>query len=205
MDILVGIIAIIVGALFCFQGIVAMRLVIALWGLFVGFNFGAGLVSAITGDGFLSTVLGWVIGIICALLFGLFAYLYYAVAVVIAMASVGFLIGSAVMVALNVSWNWVIILVGVIVGVLLAALAIAVNLPTIILIVISALGGATAIVGGLMFLFGQLNVSEFTVGSVTATIDESWWLWVLYIVLAVLGIVSQAREVSNDRDMSEEW
>ena len=167
MDILVGIIAIIVGALFCFQGIVAMRLVIALWGLFVGFNFGAGLVSAITGDGFLSTVLGWVIGIICALLFGLFAYLYYAVAVVIAMASVGFLIGSAVMVALNVSWNWVIILVGVIVGVLLAALAIAVNLPTIILIVISALGGATAIVGGLMFLFGQLNVSEFTVGSVT--------------------------------------
>ncbi|MEZ5121190.1 MAG: hypothetical protein R2736_06405 [Solirubrobacterales bacterium] len=47
------------------------------------------------------------------------------------------------MVALDVSWTWVVILVGVVLGALLAFAAIAADLPMVLLIVLSALGGAS--------------------------------------------------------------
>jgi len=41
-----------------------------------------------------------------AILFGLIAYLYYEVAVVLAMAAIGFALGTGLMVALGVRWSW---------------------------------------------------------------------------------------------------
>ncbi len=42
-DILLGLLAVAAGALFCFRGAFAFRIVIPIWGAFVGFGFGAGL------------------------------------------------------------------------------------------------------------------------------------------------------------------
>ena len=61
-DILIGIFALIVGLVFCFSGYFAMRVVIPIWGAFAGFMFGAGLVDNFTDEGFLASVLGWVVG-----------------------------------------------------------------------------------------------------------------------------------------------
>ncbi len=204
-NIVIGILAVLVGALFCFWGVAAMRGVIAVWGAFVGFTLGAGLISAWTDANFLGNALGWIVGIALALLFALISYLYYAVAVTLAMASIGFALGTALMVALGVSWNWVIILVGVIAGVLLAWACLAMNLPAILLVVLSAFGGSTAIVGGLMFLFGQIHTTEFQRGDITARIQDHWWWWVLYVVIAVVGIVAQARLLGRSRDLREQW
>ncbi|MBM7366547.1 TM7S3/TM198-like domain-containing protein [Gordonia hydrophobica] len=204
-SILIGLLAIVIGALFCFRGVVAMRVVIAIWGAFVGFNLGAGIVSALTGDGYLSTALGWIIGIVGALLFAFIAYLYYAVAVTLAMASIGFALGTALMVALGVTWNWVVILVGVIVGILLAVAAIMLNLPALLLIVFSALGGSTAIVGGVMLLVGTIETSDFTRAAITSTIGDDWWWYLAYVALVIAGIVAQARMLGADRDLQAQW
>lgn len=204
-SVVIGILAIIAGAVFCLWGIVAMRIVITIWGAFVGFNLGAGLISAITGDGYLATALGWIIGVAVAILFALLAYLYYVVAVVLAMASIGFALGATLMTALGVSWNWVIILIGVVVGVLLAWAAIALRLPAVLLVVLSALAGSTAIVGGLMLLTDTLTTSEFTDGAVTRTIGDHWWWWALYALFAVVGIVTQLRMIGQDRDLQQQW
>jgi hypothetical protein len=75
-DLILGLVAIAAGALFCFAGYLAFRLIIPLWGFFAGFAFGAGLISSITGDGFLRTLLGWAVGLGCALVFALLAYLF---------------------------------------------------------------------------------------------------------------------------------
>ncbi len=80
-DVVLGILAVLAGAVFCFRGLPAMRIVIAFWGAFAGFGLGAALVAAIGGDSYLSTALGWVVGILVAILFAVLAYLYYAVAV----------------------------------------------------------------------------------------------------------------------------
>ena len=65
-DWVVGLLAIAVGALFCFRGFMTMRIVIPVWGAFTGFFLGAGLISAITDDGFLRSALAWVVAIIGA-------------------------------------------------------------------------------------------------------------------------------------------
>ncbi len=202
---IVAILAICVGALFCFWGIAAMRVVIAVWGAFAGFNLGAGLVSAIGNEGFLTSALGWIVGILIAVLFALLAYLYYAVAITLMMATIGFVLGTAAMAAFGVTWNWLVIAIGVIIGVLLAWAAIAVNLPAILLVVFSALGGSTAIVGGVMMLSDQLHTSEFTSPSVTAHISHSWWWYALYLGLALVGIIVQARMLRTNADLREQW
>ncbi|NOX32003.1 MAG: DUF4203 domain-containing protein, partial [Actinobacteria bacterium] len=140
-DLVVGIIALVMGAVFCFRGYLAMRIVIPLWGAFAGFMFGAGIVA---GDaGFLATALGWIVGLGVAVVFGLIAYLYYEVSVIIGMLAIGFVLGTSVMVALGITWSWLIITGGVVLGLALASVGIVGNLPMLLLTVLTALAGAS--------------------------------------------------------------
>lgn len=198
-DIVVGILAIAVGALFCFRGYLAMRVIIPIWGAFVGFFVGAALVAAFTDASFLTNLLGWIVGLVVAVLFGAIAYLYYEVSVLIVMASVGFTIGTTVMVALDVTWSWLIILVGVGLAVVLAFLAIAADLPTVLLVVLTALAGSSVVVLGLMLLFGRAETAEFRTEIFVQEIDDQWWWYVIYAALAIAGIIAQIRVVENLR------
>lgn len=198
-DIVVGLFAILVGALFCFRGYLAMRLVIPVWGALAGFVFGAGLVSSITDEGFLSTVLGWLVGLAVALVFAAIAYLYYEVAVLIGMAAIGFALGTSVTVALGVRWSWVIVLVGVFVGALLAFVAIAADLPMVFLTLLTALAGSSTVVTGLMLLFGVVSTDEFDSAATTEVLDDDWWWYGLYVVIAVAGVITQLRDTARLR------
>ncbi len=198
-DIVVGVLAIAVGALFCFRGYLAMRVIIPIWGAFVGFFVGAALVAAFTDASFLTNLLGWIVGLVVAVLFALIAYLYYEVSVLIVMASVGFTIGTTVMVALDVTWNWLIILVGVAVAVGLAFLAIAADVPTLLLVILTALAGSSAVVLGIMLLVGTAETADFRTEIFVQEIDDQWWWYVIYGVLAIAGIVAQIRVVENLR------
>ena len=168
-DLVVGVLAVTIGGLFCFRGYLAMRLVIPAWGALAGFALGAGLVASFTDDTFLGSLVAWLVGLAGGLLFALIAYLYYEVSVMIAMASIGFTLGAAGMVALNVTWSWLIVLVGVIVGGALAFLAIVADLPTVLLVVLSSMAGATAIVAGVMLFTGDLDTADFTCRSINGT------------------------------------
>jgi len=205
-DILFALLAIAAGVLFCFAGFVAFRLVIPLWGAFVGFALGAGVVAGAGGDGFLRTSLSWLVGLAVALVFALLAYLFYEVAVVLATASIGIALGTTVMVALGVDWTWVIAIAAVAAGILLAVLAIAVNLPLVLLIVLSAFGGASAITTGLMLLFGTIDTADFDHDRVTAEAGDHWWWYVIYLALAVAGLVVQGRAARGlTRSLRETW
>lgn len=204
-DIWIGILAVLVGAVFCFRGFLAMRFVIAIWGAFAGLNLGAALEAAINNDGFLTTALGWITGIVLAVIFSVLAYLYYAVAVTLTMASVGFFLGAGAMVAVGVTWNWVVVLVGALIGVALAVLTLAINLPAIILVLVSVLGGAVVIIGGVMLLVGTLNTETFNDGMLLVDINVGWWWFAMYIVLVVLGILAQMRMLGDERSVREQW
>jgi hypothetical protein len=198
-DVIVGLLAVLIGAMFCFRGYLAMRIIIPIWGALAGFFFGAGLVANVTDDGFLTTVVGWAVGIGFALLFGLLAYLYYEICVLIAMVAIGFALGTTLMVALGVSWSWLITLAGLAAGVALAFLAIAGNMPAVLLIVLSAFGGASAMVAGALLVVGELTTDDFTDQLASETLDLSWWWYAAYVVLAVVGIVAQVRYVESIR------
>lgn len=202
-DVVVGIIAILTGAVFCFRGYLAMRIVIPLWGAFAGFMLGAGVTAG--SDGFLGSALGWLVGFAVAVVFALIAYLYYEVSVMIGMAAIGFVLGTSLMVALGVTWNWVIVLSGVVLAVVLAFVAIAGDLPMVLLTVLTALAGASTIVGGLMLLFGAVDLDEFDSAATTETLTD-WWWYAIGAALAVLGIVVQFGDTERRRaTMREAW
>ncbi|HXV32640.1 MAG TPA: DUF4203 domain-containing protein [Gaiellaceae bacterium] len=205
-DVIFALLVILAGGLFCFFGYLAFRVIIPIWGAVVGFSLGAGLIAAATDEGFLRTGLAWIVAIGLAVLFALLAYLFYWVAVVLAMGSIGFALGTAVMGALGVDWSWVVVLVGVLAGTALALLAIVADLPMILLVLLSALAGASAVTAGLMVLTGAIETEEFTDEAVTAQAADDWWWYLVYGVLAAAGIVYQLQAMAQVRgSMRDDW
>ena len=204
--IVVGIIAVLIGALLCFRGYVTMRVIISLFGAFVGFLLGAGLVAGVTDSSFGQLALSWLVGIIGAVLFGVLAYFSYQVAVVIGMAAIGFTIGTTVMAAVGVGSQAATVAVGLVAGALLAVIAIATDLPAVILVVLTALAGASVTVAGVMVIAGTIGINRMTAEGVSAEMSRGWWWYVLYGGLAVLGIIAQLRAQSRGpRTMRQQW
>lgn len=205
-DVVFGLVALVAGLVFCFRGFLTMRVVIPIWGAFAGFSLGAGLIAELTDNRFLRTAAGWMLGLGLALVFGLLAYLYYEVSIVIGAGAIGFVLGSTLMVALNVTWTWVIVLVGVAAGALLAAAAIVGDLPMIVLTVLTALGGASATVAGLMLLTGTLTSDDLTRPSITEKVDDSAAWWIIYAALALFGMVAQIKALDSlTMSVRAEW
>jgi hypothetical protein len=185
--------------MFCFRGYLLMRIVIPVWGFFVGFALGGAIISAITDRAFLGTVLGWIIGVVIGVVFAFIAYTYYAVAVVLTMGTVGYLLGSTLMVALDIRWNWLVIAVGVVVGFVLALGAVLIDLPTVVLTVVTALSGATAVIGGVMLIVNRLDLADLGDDAITSQINASWGWWLAYLVLALAGVFAQVQATENVR------
>lgn len=205
-DIVLGLFAILAGVVMLFAGQLVLRFVIPIWGFFAGFAFGAGLWAGLADERFLGTVLGWVTGFVFALIFAVFAYLYYAVAVIIAMAAFGFAIGAGLVAALGIDWNWLAVLVGLVVGAVIGIVSVMGNMPMIVLAVASAIAGAVSTVAGLMLVFGQLDSADFTKATVTSAIHASWFWYALVVVLALVGIVAQTRQrLETRRSVREAW
>lgn len=195
-DLVFGLLAIVVGLFLCLRGQWALRILIAIWGAFVGFTVGAGLVSSFTGQGFLDTVWGWVAGVIVGVVFAALAYLYYAVGIVLAMAAMGFVLGGTIASALGITGGWLHLLIGALCGAALALVAVLANLPQIILIVVSALTGASILIGGIIVVVGVVENAEDVAEIGVA--DQPWW-YAAYLVAAVIGIIVQLRLVSTPR------
>jgi len=196
-DVVLGALALLVGLLLCFRGSGAMRVLLALWGAFVGFGLGAGLVAALTDQGYLETVTGWLVAIVLAVLLAALAYVFFAVAVVLAFASMGFVLGRTVAAALGADEPWVLTVVGLAGGVLLGLLAVVTNLPELVLIVVSAFAGASVAVAGLLLVLDRFDVDDVTAARVPLADQPVWYVGQL--VLAVVGIVVQLRHTRRRR------
>jgi len=193
-DIILGVLAIIAGGAMLVAGRFVLRLLIPIWGFFAGFAFGAGIVAAFADEHFLGTVLGWVLGLVFAVICAVLAYLYYYVAIVLAMGAAGFAIGSGIVVAFGISWNWVAVLVGLAFGIVFGLVSVFANVPMIVLVVVGSFAGAVGVTGGLMLLVGSLDSADFSRGDFTDTVSNSFGWSLLLLALAVGGIVIQSMQ-----------
>jgi hypothetical protein len=202
-DVIAGVLAIVVGIVFCYQGYIAMRIAIAVWGAFVGFGLGASIGG--DADGILSTAWSWGLGVILAVVFAALAYLYYEVSIALAMGSIGFVLGASVLVAFGVTWSWLIVLSGLALGIVLAFLAIVGDLPTMLLIILSAMAGASAITAGIMLFTGQLDSDQITrSAAITDELHGHWYWYVIWGAAAISGLIvqlqSSAQRAATVRD-----
>ena len=82
-------------------------------------------------------------------------------------------------------------LVGVVVGVVVAAVTIIFNIQKWVIIFFTATGGAGVIVGSLLFALGVINVADIGDNAVQAALQDSIFWTIIYVVLAILGFLSQ--------------
>jgi len=204
-DFLIGLLALILGLGVTFLGLRLFFIMLPIWGFIAGFYLGAEAWTAIFGDNFLSTVTGWVLGLLVGIVFAVLAFLFWYVGAIIAVGSVGATLGSGLMVAFNVNTDWVIFIVAAIGAILFAVIAVVFFLPVYMVIVSTAFLGATAVTAGIMLIFNVVDKEAFHWGSAFGIIEESWWWFLVWAVIAGLGIAYQLMSMAAVRLPEERW
>ena len=89
---------------------------------------------------------------------------------------------------------------------MLAFVALVADLPMALLTVLTAMAGASAIVAGLMLVFGVTDVGDFDSAQTTKVLADDWWWYAIYLVLAVGGMIAQFLDVERRRDtLRDAW
>lgn len=212
MEIIIGILLILIGLAVAFFGLRFWFILLPVFGAVAGFFLGARLIQDLFGTGFLSTATSWIVGIVLAIGFALLSwFVWYAGAIILA-GAVGASLFSGIMHALFTNpWGWTLFIIALIGAIIFAAIALFLNLPLYIVIVNSALGGASLAVAGLMTILGMITLTELANGATVAVVDESrfqgaGWLWViLWIIVAILGMLFQLQSMASVRLPEEKW
>jgi len=200
---IIALIAVLVGAAFCFAGFRFFLLLLPIWGFVVGFNVGTDATSAIFGDGTFATVTSWVVGFVLAILFAIFSYLWYWLAVALLGGSVGYIIGSSAWGLIGNEHGLVAFAIGLVCAVALAIAVLALNVPKLLVIVLSGLGGAAVILTGWFVLIGTIPTDDIHWTTVGHTITTSWFYLIVWGVLAAAGILAQMRAPTFGPDTYE--
>jgi hypothetical protein len=212
MEILIGVILALIGLAVCFLGLRFWFILLPVFGGIAGFFIGARVIQDIFGTGFLSTVTSWLVAVVVGLVLAVLSYfIWYAGAIIMA-GAVGASLFTGVLHALFTNTWGIVLFVAALVGAIIFAVgALILNLPIYIVIVNSALGGASLVVAGILTIFGTIQVEELANGATLAVVNETElgsasWLWVVaWIVLAVAGIVYQLRGVAETQLPEEKW
>jgi hypothetical protein len=187
-----------IGVVLLLWGYRSFLILLPVFGFFAGFWLGAQGVHWIFGDGFLSTVTGWVAGVILGILAAIFSYLFYelAIAVVAGVVTLGLTTGLLESFGLNTTW--VLTLVGLAAGVLAVIAVLRLDLQRYLVMALTAIAGANAILLALLLVLGRVGVSEVTsAGTAVRPVlgDSLFWLAV-WVALVAAGVWFQSR---NDR------
>ncbi len=196
-DFIVGLSVLLVGAAICCIGLRLWFITLPIWGFFAGFFIGADLVTAIAGDGFLSTVAGWLVGAAIGVGFALVAYYVWYAGQIIAAGSLGALLGSGLMAAVGVDSGWIVFLIAVLGAGAVSLAALALDVPKYLVAFSTALAGATAVVAGLLLIFNRVDLEHFDLGAAWAMIDDSWFWLIVWVVVAAVGLSAQLRGIEE--------
>jgi hypothetical protein len=98
------------------------------------------------------------------------------------------------------------VLAGLAVGLVLGLVSVFTNVPMMLLVVVGSIAGAVGVTGGLMLLVGSLNSTDFNRGDFTDRVSGSFGWTLLFLVLALAGIVVQGMQRAlRSRTIHEAW
>jgi hypothetical protein len=195
--VLVSLMLILLGAALTFSGYRFFVILVSIWGFFAGFQFGATIFTNIFGQGFLSTVTSWVVGLLAGLTAAALAYLFYAAAVVMLAGLVGYQLTIGLMAGFGVAEGWLTFVLGLLVGVGLAALAVYLHLPKLLVLILTALAGAATMLAGVFVALGRIELDSLRSGAVGAILRDSWWWGLLFLAIAAIGFYFQWRTTQS--------
>ena len=190
-----AVLALVIGVLALVAGYRLFLLLLPIWGFFAGFAMGAHATTLIFGTGFLSTVTSWIVGFVAGLVFAVLSYLIYIVGVALLSAAFGYFLAAGVMLFF-LDPGLIVTLAGLAGAVVMAFVVLAFNIQKPVIEFITSFGGATAVLTGVMLLFGRISIETLGDNPVRAVMDDSvFWL----IVWLVLGFVGFGIQVASNR------
>lgn len=190
-----GLIALLFGTVLTFFGYRLFLVLLPIWGFFFGLWLGAQSMQVLFGVGFFATVTSWVVGFIVGLVFAVLSYLFYLVAVAIIAGSLGYLVAVGILLAIGLSMNWIVWIIGILVAIALAAVTLIFNLQKWVIIIATSLVGAAVIFGSFFVLFNPY--APLLENPIKTFIGSNPLVLILTIVVAVLGIIVQYRANKN--------
>jgi hypothetical protein len=202
-DLIFALFAGLIGLALVFGGYRLARILIPLWGLLAGFTLGAAGVSDALNGGFIGTTMGIIVGVVVGVVFALLAYFFFSLAVVLFSASLGYWLGTSMVLFLGFNKGFLSAIVGIVLGAIVGIIALFGNFPKYYLIIISSIGGAVAVLGGIMLLLNKIQIDAFSYAAVSQEVKTSWFWLLLAVLLAGVGIVYQIK--SNPDFTLEEW
>lgn len=192
MDLLTAIILLAVGAAALFVGFRLWLVLLPIFGFFTGFVVGAELIATWLGQGFLSNILGIVVGAVVAVLFAVLAIFWWWAAVVLVIGGFGFAIGYGLLPAIGLDADVLSWVIGLTVAAIFVVAAVVLRLPRALVIVATSLWGSGAVLAGVLVILNQIEVENLGFGAVDQVISESFFWFIAWLVLAVVGMAAQA-------------
>jgi hypothetical protein len=203
MQFVLAILAVLIGAAFCFGGWRFFLLLLPFWGLLTGFNIGTEATRALIGDGTFATLTSWAIGIIFALVFAVLCYLYWYAAIALLGGTVGYILGASAWGLIGNEQGVIAFVIGIVVGAVFALATLFLNVPKYLVVALTAIGGAAMIVAGWFILTGQIPTDDITWTTIGAQIKDSFIWLVVWAVIAVAGFLAQSRAPTFGPDTYE--
>lgn len=199
-----GLIGIMFGLALCFAGYRLFLVLLPIWGFFFGLALGAQAVQAIFGQAFLATITSWVVGFIVGGIFAVLAYLFYVAAVAIIAGALGYSAAVGILLAIGLQMPFIVWLIGIVAGVVLAIITLRFNLAKWVIIIATGVLGAATIVGAILLMF--VPAAQILENPVKAVLNASPLSAILFLVVAVLGIVAQIKQNQNfNIDSYDRW
>jgi hypothetical protein len=183
------------GAAMLLVGYRIFLVLLPIFGFFAGFWLGAQAVALIFGTGFLATTTSWVVGFAVGVVGAVLSYLFFKLGIAIVAAGIGAALGSGFMAALGFETGFLVTIVVLICAIAAAVLAVLFRIDKYVIIAITAISGANALLLSLMLLIGKVSVEELptTGNSIKPILQDSWFWLIVWLVVAVAGFVVQVR------------
>jgi hypothetical protein len=195
--VIVGLLAVVIGAAWATYGLKFFTILLPLWAFIFGLVAGAQWSQEIFGQGFFSTVLSWIIGFGFGLFLAVISFFWYYAAVVILGGALGYALGVGLMDWLNIDAHVLGILVGLIVGAVFAFATFALGVPVFLVIYLSAISGAAAVVNGVLVGLGIVKLANVDSSFFNALFKEGAVGIIAWIVLSVVATMYQLRDVGR--------
>lgn len=195
---IIGPIALIIGVLFCFAGYRLFRIIMAIWGFLLGFFIGMQIITSFMGSDTLATVLAWSTGLLLGLAIAILAYALYAAAMTLLGASIGYIVGTGLMAGLGLgNQTMLVVIVGVVLAILFAILIVALDLARLLIVGNTAMGGAAAIVVGILLLATLIPADLLHFDQLLNLIKASPGWLLLWLLLAIVGGIFQLQNTRS--------
>lgn len=195
--IIVGLLAIGIGAAWATYGLKLFTILLPLWAFFFGLVAGAQWGQDVFGQGFFATTLSWGIGIVFGLVLAAISFFWYYAAIVLAAGALGYMLGIGFFNYFGMGTGFIVVVIGLILGAVFAIGAFLLGVPVLLVMVVSAFSGAAAVVNGVLILIGRIKVESLSDGIFGSLFADGIVGTVAFLLLAGAALMYQMRDVGQ--------